>query len=320
MGHLSNSLTRLEATVVKRNRFVRHSKPDFARLPVGLPSLCFFNEENARGDSYKLNYEGGQMKPLLLRLLFSIMLSCTFFPGTARGQITIGLIRSVHLIRYGQGSGTCFTLTVRGKQYLITAGHVVEGIKAGGKVGIYQGGAKWQDFIVNPIPVRNPKIDIAVLSSQEPVTDESFWLEAGSVNGLNLVQEVYFLGFPYGGTRSVGGRTLQLFSILSLSGISYPAALVKRGIIAGFDSSDPGSPVFYVDAMNNPGFSGSPVVFYDKASNAPKVIGVVSARVPEDVMTPIGVPPPPVGVNSGIVVVHDISGAIDAINDYLARK
>jgi len=248
-------------------------------------------------------------------ILFWITIGNLFQSDIASGQITIGVLKSVHLLKFGEAAGTCFSLTVDGKQYLLTAKHVVDGIKTGDTIGIYRGQTTWEDMAVTPIPV-NQKVDIAVLISDRQVSDAGFILEPGSFEGLNMISEVYFLGFPYGGNRLLGGRTYRLFSTLSLSGTSYPAALVKRGIISGSDNSDTDSPIFYIDAMNNPGFSGAPVIFYDRTSNTPKVIGVVSARIPEELMTPKGVQPPPVGVNSGIVIAHQISSAINAIREY----
>jgi S1-C subfamily serine protease len=258
--------------------------------------------------------------PVASLLCLPIIVGFALHPQITYGQITVGLIRSVHLLRFGQETGTCFTLRVDGKPYVITAGHVVEGIKAGDKVSVYRGATRWEDFAVTPIPLRNARTDVAVLVSDGPICDARFALEPGSTAGLNMVQEVYFLGFPYGGNRSVGGRMYRLFSTLSLLGVSYPAALVKRGIISGFDDSDPQSPVIYIDALNNPGFSGAPVVFYDAKSRAPKVIGVVSGRIPEELMTPPGVRPPLLGANSGIVIAQDISGAVKAIRDYSAKN
>jgi hypothetical protein len=161
----------------------------------------------------------------------------------------------------------------------------------------------------------HPQIDIAILISHIPVIDSDFALEVGSTG--NITQDVYFLGFPYGGKRILGTRTFRLYS--TFQGSSYPAALIKRGLISGIDNSDPASTIIYIDAMNNPGFSGGPVIVYDSAARTSKVIGVVSGRVPEELMTPEGVKPPPVGVNSGIVIVHDIKAAVASIRMHNGR-
>ena len=52
----------------------------------------------------------------------------------------------------------------------------------------------------------------------------------------------------------------------------YPIPLVKHGIISFVGSS---SEVFLIDAINNPGFSGSPVISVDNQQN-PTIIGVAS--------------------------------------------
>jgi hypothetical protein len=246
-------------------------------------------------------------------LVLLLALGCLGTGSNVFAQVTVGLIKSVYLIRFGGYAGTCFTLTVDDKEYVITAKHIVEGIRPGDKIGLYNGGG-WDDFTITPIAISNHEVDIAILAPQRRVSETGVKIEAGSLANRTMVQEVYFLGFPYGGRLLVGTREYRLYSKSSLN--HYPVALVKRGIVAGVDSSTPGDSIIFIDAMNNPGFSGAPVVVYDNKSNSPKIIGVVTARIPEELMAPEGTHPPPLGANSGIVIAHDISPAVDAIRDY----
>lgn len=97
---------------------------------------------------------------------------------------------------------------------------------------------------------------------------------------------------------------------------AYPAPLIKRSILSGIDNSDPDSVILYLDAMNNPGFSGGSVLRYNRADRIPRVLAVVSGRVPEGLMAPKDVILPPVGANAGITISHSIQGAVRAIKDY----
>ena len=85
---------------------------------------------------------------------------------------------------------------------------------------------------------------------------------AGAKN-FYLSQAVFFVGFPYG--LSIHGRDLNR---------GFPIPLVKHGIIAAIPNGR-GDP-FLVDGINNPGFSGGPVVRVDDPKR-PAIIGVVSA-------------------------------------------
>lgn len=113
----------------------------------------------------------------------------------------------------------------------------------------------------------------------------------------------------------MNGRTYRLSSSYEEknTGLSYPVALLKRGIISGADNSDPESRIMFLDAINNPGFSGGPVLYWDAATKVSKVIGVVSGRIPEKLIVPKGLNPPPLFAHSGIVIVHEITAAIKAI-------
>jgi S1-C subfamily serine protease len=239
-------------------------------------------------------------------------------PSTASSQqvqLTVGALKSVYLIRYGQSYGTGFILAADEKVYLITAAHVVEGMKSGEKIGVRTGWDKWNDFVVIRIPVPN-KVDIAIFATDRPISDLGMAIEAGSMQGLASNPDVYFLGFPYAGGRTLNGRTYSLTSTYRENGVTYPVALVKHGIISGVDIRDPDSRILFIDAMNNPGFSGSPVVYWDQQSKRPKVLGVVSARIPDELMVPVGVQPPPAWDNSGITIASSIDGALEAIRHH----
>ena len=80
------------------------------------------------------------------------------------GRIMINgsIIERVFRISYKNGTGTCFTITVENKKYLITANHVVKGIKGNDIVSIYHD-SKWVDIGVN-LFCRIPESDITVLT------------------------------------------------------------------------------------------------------------------------------------------------------------
>ena len=162
----------------------------------------------------------------------------------------------------GDSFGTGFTLEADGRQYLITAKHVVAGLKADGTIEIRQGERWW------PIPVKvfrcDDPIDIGILVPPKQLT-VTFPLEP-TMAGVQYGQDVYFVGFPYGLFTS--GQDLNA---------GLPLAFIKKAIMSA-STNDHGADVIFLDGQNNPGFSGAPIVFRDlnKNDSTFKVMGVVS--------------------------------------------
>jgi len=89
-----------------------------------------------------------------------------------------------------------------------------------------------------------------------------------TTNEIFLSQDAYIVGFPFGMEITVGKETAD-----------FPVPLVKKGIISAlFLSSSDNVKYFLVDAYNNPGFSGGPLICL-KNNNPmhPQVIGVISS-------------------------------------------
>ena len=92
----------------------------------------------------------------------------------------------------------------------------------------------------------------------------------------------------------------------------FPIPLVKHGIIT-YIAGPPGDP-FLVDGINNPGFSGGPVVRVDNPSK-PAVIGLVSAYkvAQEPVYREQTKTDLTVQANTGLVVAFGVEYALEAI-------
>ncbi|HXS40560.1 MAG TPA: serine protease [Stellaceae bacterium] len=167
----------------------------------------------------------------------------------AKAQLTTNVYKRVLLLRVGNETATGFTLDLDGRQYLITAKHVVAALGEKGTLGIFKNGG-WQQVAVTIFRCAEP-VDIAVLIPPAPLT-ESPPLEPTSKT-LRYGEEMYFAGFPYG-LRS---------SAPALSG-GYPVAFVKKATMSG-EVNENGTAMFVLDGYNNPGFSGGPLVYRDAA-------------------------------------------------------
>jgi hypothetical protein len=190
------------------------------------------------------------------RAAFIILMLSTF----TGAQVTVNVIQRVFLIKGPTDAGTAFTIDVEGRQYLVTAKHVVKGLGTDGTIQVVRNG-EWSPLVVKVFRCDEP-VDIAVLVPPAQLS-VSLALEPSS-DGMLFGGEMYFLGFPYAQATSV-----------NLAG-GYPLPLIKKATLSGMDSLGPGKgSVIVLDGYNNPGFSGSPGVFRDERSHALKVAGVV---------------------------------------------
>ncbi len=161
-------------------------------------------------------------------------------------------------IRSGASCGTAFALDVGGRQYLVSAFHVVEDSIKSCLVDIcFQN--SWKPFVVNIVGF-DPDADIAVLALQERVLADGLPIDVGDA-GCVAGQEVFILGFPLG----IRGY---------LASPGFPIPLIKRGVAALFNPGPPTS--VYISASANPGFSGGPVYFASRQTGKATLMAVVS--------------------------------------------
>ncbi|MBU4434670.1 MAG: serine protease [Alphaproteobacteria bacterium] len=161
-------------------------------------------------------------------------------------------------IRYAHGPGSAIMICVRGRGYLVTARHVVEGIQAGENIEFRV------DDVWMPIPIRQAKLseldDIAILISDN-VNEQG--LDEALISGLLTVgQPVAYCGFPLGleGVAPAGHR--------------WPIPLVKAATYSGSILQN-GRMVHLFDTLNNKGFSGGPIFAQDPAGMV-KLAAIVS--------------------------------------------
>ena len=210
----------------------------------------------------------------LLAFFLLILILTVGVPGTT-AQVTSNVFRRVLKVRVNAGTShegiaTAFTIDVDGREYLITAKHVVAGFKDQDKIDIFMNNG-WSPLTVKVFRCEDP-IDIAVLVPPHQLT-VNFELPFDRTK-FYFGQDAYFLGFPYGiQTSSVGIND------------PYPLAIIKRGTISGSEAVDQHKKagLILLDGYNNPGFSGGPIVYRDlnQGADVMKVLGVVSGFMPE---------------------------------------
>ena len=205
-------------------------------------------------------------------------------------SVTTNILQRTFRMRNGDNAGTCFTVDVHNRRYLVTARHLVENIRPRGTVDIQHSG-KWVPVAVELVAHGEGPVDLSVLAPQS-LFGATHPLVVTTAH-LQLAEEVYFLGFPYGLWFDVGELNA-----------GYPMPLVKRAAVSAMYVE---SGWMLLDGHNNPGFSGGPVV---RRWNGREqvVVGVVSGYRSETshVVDGSGNPGPYTYImNTGIVVVYD---------------
>jgi S1-C subfamily serine protease len=196
-----------------------------------------------------------------LRSTFAILailvtLSC---PWDLSAFVTNNVLTRLFMIKNGNDIGSAFTMDRDGRQYLVTARHLVSHVNDGDSIELLKEG-RWSKYTVKRIPVDPPNADVAVLVLPSPLPGT---LPTSVDGAMTLSEELYFLGFPF---------SLMIPGVVLDSGFHLP--LVKRGIVSAFGQED-GVNFLLLDGFNNPGFSGGPIVRGTPADR-PTIIGVVS--------------------------------------------
>ena len=215
-------------------------------------------------------------------------------------------------VEFPGGAASCFVVTHRDRQWLITAKHVADAAVQNGSATFTLSGENGMTVEVSSPMVRVPLVeegpDIVVFSIADKRIVRDDMTLVPSAQGLMLSQEVFFLGYPLPSNLPLSGR--------------LPA--VRRGIVSQRAVLE-GGMAWIIDGHNLPGFSGGPVVFANHGGTGSTwhVLGVVSAYWQHwlDVQVAGGAIPNNLGLkvpsNAGLVVVYDIQHAIAAIDAFI---
>ena len=173
---------------------------------------------------------------------------------------TTNVLQRTMCIKAGTSIGTAFTVDRDGRQYVVTARHVVKDLAPDGEIEVRRN-RQWEPVPVSVVGVGTGETDVTILKPNRQLTP-SHPLEP-SIAGIVYGQQVFFLGFPYGwdsGAESINN--------------GYPVPFVKAGIVSALIMGD--TTRIYIDAHSNPGFSGGPLVFRPPGQPSEhKVAGVI---------------------------------------------
>jgi hypothetical protein len=215
-------------------------------------------------------------------------------------MITSNVIHRVFHLKFNNGTGTCFAIDFDNKQYMVTAKHVIRGLKTNDTVEIYNENA----WITVPVKLtgHSAVVDISVFTIDGVIGIHPL---PPTKEGLVYGQDVYFLGFPY------------MTNIENGMNRNFPMPLVKKGIISIWYTENE-QKILLVDGNNNHGFSGGPLVFTPPTGSKTdfQIAGVISGykQARDQVFDKNGNKIEAYfNYNTGIVLCYDIQHAIDLI-------
>lgn len=204
----------------------------------------------------------------------------------------------IHAAEYG----TAFTLDRGRRQYVVTARHIFGEDPARRSIKFFHE-KQWKSLAVQVVGIGVGEIDIAVLAPNMQLSPEHS-LEP-SIGGFVLGQDMFFVGYPFkmwadGGPMMCG----------------RPLPFVKKGTLSAFETlSDP--KILWIDAINNEGFSGGPLVFQSNLPNEFKIAGVVSKyRIAEEPVLDAECKPTGLHVeyHAGFLLAYSIKHVTDLID------
>lgn len=184
-------------------------------------------------------------------------------------MVPSNILQRTLYIAHGAQSGTGFTIDIDGRQYIVTAQHVVERLSSNSSIKVMHKGT-WSDVEIGDVWRSPTGADIALLSPKIALSPP-LPLKVSNGKDFFLSQQIYFLGFPFGLRMEAG-----------LVNNDYPIPFVKTGIIANFSVMQPGSQLIYCDGHNNPGFSGGPIVTVSTTNEVTAIAVVSGYRFNED--------------------------------------
>lgn len=219
-------------------------------------------------------------------------------------MITSNLIQRVFHIKFENKTGTCFFIDLNSKQYFLTARHIFQDedntplfaeaeVKSKGIFFMQKG--QWVK-VTTLKSVHSNISDVSVFHIEEVLFAHPV---SPSMDGAMYGQDLYFLGFPYG-----------IYSNVDLNN-NFPLPFVKKAILSAMFFDKP-EKSFFIDGINNIGFSGGPVIFKKGNSNEFGILGVVSAYFPEKKLVE-GKVVNIEGSNTGIIVCYSIDVVIELI-------
>lgn len=195
---------------------------------------------------------------ILIKTYLLFIISCAYSQNST--MITNHIISRTNQVKFNNATGSCFIFDHNNKQYFITAKHVIQNMKDNDTIELFHNN-NWNKYNTKLIGHSN-KSDISVFAIPK-FLDKSSEIEASS-NEMIYSQEVFFLGYPYGLQQTLPNVNSE-----------FPIPFVKKGILSNLQI-EKDFKILFLDGINNPGFSGGPIVYHNKKMDKFYLGGIIS--------------------------------------------
>ena len=214
--------------------------------------------------------------------------------------VTTNILQRTFHIHCNGSTGTCFTVDIDKRRYLVTARHIVDSIGVNGEIMIFHKN-NWKLVNLQLIGHGKENADVSVFAPR-PLFGKEYDLSV-TIEGLALSEDVYFLGFPFGIGQHVG-RFNDYF----------PLPVLKKATVSSLRAFSQDH-LILLDGHSNPGFSGGPVV---RSINPTQVVGVVTGSLIRKENVSIydsSKSPLSYDQDTGIMCVHTSKHILDIVSD-----
>jgi Trypsin-like peptidase domain len=208
--------------------------------------------------------------------------------------------------------GTAFMIDHQDKLYLVTAKHVIAKLPIGKATLQWWRSNKWEDLqIVKTLFPASADVDIAVMETEEKVSQPFQIRVPIEDEGPTMGQQVWFLGYP---SFDVENNNLTVMSHFENQQI---LPFIKKGTMSAVDASNANAVMLYIDGFNNSGFSGGPIIYWDFKQRAYRIIGVVMGYISDTAKIRVNgnTIKSDVLINSGILIGYSAMHAVEAIKE-----
>ncbi|MFW5645391.1 MAG: trypsin-like peptidase domain-containing protein [Bacteroidota bacterium] len=217
-------------------------------------------------------------------------------------MVTHNILKNVLHLKNKKTTGSCFMIDSGKKPFFITARHIIKKLKASDGIEMYLD-QRWKKIYLTTVD-HHPTADVSVFETDLNINLPGLQT---SVQKITQGQEVYFLGFPDHFQPKKGTNPSA----------NNPLPMKKKATISCIIRDNNGH-YLLLEGLNNPGFSGGPVVFQDPKDQTFKVAAIISGYKPSSqTNSPRGkLYPLSLSDKTGTILAYSVENAMDLIRKF----
>jgi len=219
-------------------------------------------------------------------------------------MLTPSIIRNVFPVKNGKRTGTCFTIDYDTNQYFVTAKHIIKNLQNGNCVEFLISGNLIKTNVKTIGHHHTADVSVFTINDHPELQGLKFHIKETEPG-----QDVHLIGFPTG----TGARKSDQ------SKKKYPQQLIKKATVSRIINNNTDK-YLLLNGINNPGFSGGPVILKDPTDRTFKVAAVISGHKPDETIYPDKkVSPVSIRNRTGIILAYSVENVLELIENLNAQ-